>query len=448
MKASLRRVWQIVRRGGELFPLTILGIAIAAGGALAFFYYGVRKVDLVLFALAGIAVVVTAVAFLATTGTAIALSLFLRKLRAEAGLRLECGAPTKTEFSISSFWYVPLVSVKWSWVEPIARVDAPARQRRCHETAIPERRGAFERVRRRIEVSDAFRLTKITLLHDEATSAHCLPSVGGLKKMNVIRSLSSGDSFPNPTSAAEGDRSDLRRYSPGDPVRYILWRVFAKTRQLVIRVPERAQSIATKAVAYLVAGDGDEAAAGTARMVLESGALGNDWVFGADGSTTDARALDAAHGLLASSARVAPTGSGAGLAAFLERHSGAGRVLVFVPAKKGEWLTRTTQAVLRRAAGSAVPNVDLLVCCDGIDRSNEPPWLRRFTLAAESTGGLEIVSLASSTEVLRSLASTRARVLLIDRKTGRMTEAGEQLRLVAGAAPLAPAKAATETSPA
>lgn len=436
-RAALRRVWAVLRRGAELFPLTPLGIAVAAGGALAFVYYGVRKVDLVLFALAGIAVVVTAVAFLATTGTAVALALRLRRLRAQAGLRLECGAPTKTEFSISSFWFIPLVSVKWTWLEPVARVDAAAQKRRLHETTIPERRGTYERVRRRIEVSDAFRLTRIVLLHDEATSAHCLPSVGALKKMNVIRSLSSGDSFPNPTSAAEGDRSDLRRYSPGDPVRFILWRVFAKTRQLVIRVPERAQSIATNAVAYLVAGEGDEAAAGAARMALESGALGNDWVFGADGSPTDAKTLDAAHALLATSARTPPSGSGAGLAAFLERHGTAGRVLVFVPAKNGEWVARVAQSVARRGP---TPNVEILVCCDGIDRSNEPAWLRRLTLAAESKGGLEIVSLASSTETLRALAVTRARVMLIDRQTGRMNEAGEQLRLVAGAKPLTAAR--------
>jgi len=436
MKAFLRRAWQVTRRGAELFPLTPLGIAVAAGGALAFYYYGIKKVDLVLFALAGIAVVVTAVAMIATLVVAIVLAVRLRKWRAQAGLRLECGTPTTTEFATSSFWYVPLVSLKWSWLEPLARVDAPSKKGQLVETVTAERRGSYERVRRRIEVSDAFRLSKITLFHDEACSAHCLPSVGGLKKMNVIRSLSSGDSFPNPTSAAEGDRSDLRNYSPGDPVRFILWRVFAKTRQLVIRVPERAQSVATKAVAYLVAGKGDEAAAGAARMALESGALGTGWIFGADGSSTDARSLEAAHTLLAASARIDDAASGAGLGAFLDRNPTAGRVLVFVPAEKGEWLARVLHSVLRRTGGGVASNVELLVCCDGIDRSTEPAWMRKVTVASAPANGLAVASLASSTEVLRTLASTRARVLLIDRKSGRMHEASEQLRLVAGAAPL------------
>jgi uncharacterized protein (DUF58 family) len=437
-KVRAARALAIARRASELFPLTPLGAGLAGAAAFAFVIYGVRKVDLVLFAMAGVAIVVTALALLATTLTAAVLALRLRKRREAAGLRLECGLPTKTDFSLSSLWFVPLVSVEWSWAEPRAEVEAVARHGRLNETTIARRRGSYERVRRRIELSDAFRLTKITLIHDEPRAVHCLPSVGALKRMNVIRSLASGDSFPNPTSAAEGDRSDLRRYSPGDPVRFILWRVFAKTRQLVIKVPERAQSVATDAVAYLVAGEGDEAAAGAARMALESGALGTKWVFGVDGATGDAKTLDGALALIAASAGTPPPSSGAGLAAFLERHAKAGRVLVFVPAKEGAWLERAAQAVLRRASGGAAPNVEVLACCDGIDRSDEPGWLRRLTVAPPDgrSRGLEIVTLASSTAVLRTLARTRARVLLVDRAAGRFHEANEQLRLAKGTAPL------------
>ncbi len=425
----LRRAWQVIRRGSEIFPLTPLGVGVAAAGAYAFVTYGIRKVDLVLFALAGVAVVVAALAFLVTTLTAIVLAIRLRGVHEQTGLRLECGIPTRTEFSLSSLWFLPLVSVKWTWIEPHAIVDAPARAGRRHETATPQRRGSYSRVRRRIDVSDAFRLTKITLLHEESRAVNCLPSVGALAKMNVVRSLSNGDDYPNPTSAAEGDRSDLRRYSPGDPVRFILWRVFAKTRQIVIKVPERAQSVATKAVAYLVAGEGDEAAAGAARLTLESGALGKDWVFGVDGSALDAKTLDGAHGLIAASVNATPEQTGAGLASFMDRNARAGRVLVFVPARNGEWLARVVAAAARRVTSGSVPNVEFLVCCDGIDRSAMPSWMRRITVAPEESKGTEIVSLASSTEVLRALAGTRARVLLVDRRAGRFHQAAEQLRL-------------------
>ncbi len=347
-------------------------------------------------------------------------------------MALWCGAARKTDSALTSLWLVPRVSVKWTWAGPRAEIEAVRRDRRLFETATPRRRGRFDRVERRIEVSDAFRLTKITLVHREPRSVHCLPSVGALRSVNVVRSMSSGDSLPNPTSPAEGDRSDLRRYSPGDPVRFILWRVFARTRQLVVKSPERAQSIATKAVAYLVAGEADEAAAGAARLALESGALGKDWTFGADGSKEDATTLDGAHVLLAASARTPPSAAGAGLSSFLERNATAGRVLVFVPAKEGDWLVKTMQAVLKRGGQSAPPNVEFLVCCDGIDRSEEPTWLRRLRVADEESTktGHEIVSLATVTSVLRMLAGTRARVLLLDRRSGRMHDAGEHLRLV------------------
>jgi hypothetical protein len=189
-------------------------------------------------------------------------------------------------------------------------------------------------------------------------------------------------------------------------------------------------------------------------MALESGALGTKWVFGVDGATGDAKSLDGALALIAASANTPPASSGAGLAAFLERHAKAGRVLVFVPAKEGEWLERTARAVVRRASGGAAPNVEVLVCCDGIDRSNEPGWLRRLTVAPpdRERQGLEIVTLASSIAVLRTLARTRARVLLVDRAAGRLHEANEQLRLAKGSLPLdalgAPPTTSSSTEPA
>ena len=70
---------------------------------------------------------------------------------------------------------------------------------------------------------------------------------------------------------------------------------------------------------------------------------------------------------------------------------------------------------------------------------------RRLTIAAEDPKGSVIATLASSTEVLRALAGTRARVLLVDRRAGRFHQAGEQLRL-ADRRPLAAARAAAASA--
>ena len=99
-----------------------------------------------------------------------------------------------------------------------------------------------------------------------------------------------------------GDRVELRRYVPGDSARFIHWKVFGRTRKLMVRVPERALSRARRTVAYLVAGAHDEAAAAAARAAIEEEALGTDWQFAADGSpeATSDRS-EAIHKVMASS---------------------------------------------------------------------------------------------------------------------------------------------------
>ena len=50
----------------------------------------------------------------------------------------------------------------------------------------------------------------------------------------------------------DGDRIELRRYVPGDSARFIHWKVFGRTRKLMVRVPERALSRARRTVGVLV----------------------------------------------------------------------------------------------------------------------------------------------------------------------------------------------------
>ena len=75
---------------------------------------------------------------------------------------------------------------------------------------------------------------------------------------------------------------EIRPYTPGDSVRDIMWKGFARNRQLNVRLPERSVAFDDKACAYLVSGVGDEAASALARLTLECGLLGDDWRFGAD----------------------------------------------------------------------------------------------------------------------------------------------------------------------
>ena len=90
------------------------------------------------------------------------------------------------------------------------------------------------------------------------------------------------DGLPDNGGRPDGDRMEIRPYTPGDSVRDIMWKGFARNRQLNVRLPERSVAFDDKACAYLVSGVGDEAASALARLTLECGLLGDDWRFGAD----------------------------------------------------------------------------------------------------------------------------------------------------------------------
>src|SRR5262249_25508710 len=155
-------------------------------------------------------------------------------------------------------------------------------------------RGYHEAIERRVVIEDALGLSRLAIRVQKPCSIEARPHMGALRQLPLLTSYAGGDEFPHPMGLEDGDRVELRRYVPGDPARFIHWRIFSRTRRLMVRVPERALSQARRTVAYLVSGPGDEASAGAARAAVIYGGLGPEWKFSADGSEVDAfRAEDA-----------------------------------------------------------------------------------------------------------------------------------------------------------
>ena len=372
---ALRRTASLARRAVDLFPFTPLGLVTVGASALALFRYGVGRVDLLYLVIGAVGLGLSALGLLLSTLTALGLWVGLRRApRGEgaAPLRLECGARTVTGFSLPSLWYLPMVRARWSWTRPRGSVRSARERGRLVEEVTPARRGLEEVIERRVEVSDAFALTRVAFLHREVRAVRAVPSTGALDRLQLSRSISGGEDVYHPEGPTEGERIDLRAYAAGDPVRFILWKVFAKTRELVVRTPERALSPSRRALAYVVTGRGDEAAAGVARRAVETGALGSSFVLGADGVAMDARTTEETLEVLARSASTADDGAGGtGLSAFLERVSPAGaaggaRAIVFVPAFNGPWVARIVAST--RGRGARAP-VQIVVCADGLDQA-------------------------------------------------------------------------------
>lgn len=405
-------------------PLTGLGAMIAALGVLAVVGPGRGAGDLVLLTAGVAAVAVVALSALLVLVRALVLLRDLRTATATAGderISGECERRVRTGFRLPRRAALGAADVRWSWRVPEAGVETREEGRWLLEEVTATRRTLGHTIRRAFDVVDLFGLARVTVLHDEVRSVRFVPSRGNLRDVDLVRGLAGGDAMGHPDGSPDGDPIDLRPYAPGDPVRIILWKVYARNRELVVRTPERALSPTDRTVAYVVSGNADEPAAGAARVAVEGGTLGRDWLLGADGGGRPTKLSSEALDLLARSAAADLAESGAGLSGFLNEagRSGASRAVVFVPATPGPWLERVAQAA---AVGRA--DVDFLVCVDGVDfdeGGTRTAWWR--APAAEARLAADDLR-----ETLRTLASTRRRVTVVDRRNGRIVDATSLLR--------------------
>src|SRR5205823_3984798 len=137
----MRKLLDRARRGfryvRDAVPLTLLGALVAVGAGLSLKFFGLGHQDLILLVVGIVGLGLVALAMLLVTLTSLGLWLSLRKLRAGEATQLECGYPTRTGFSISSLWFVPVVKVSWSWTNPEdATVKTFTQRRRHHEEVV------------------------------------------------------------------------------------------------------------------------------------------------------------------------------------------------------------------------------------------------------------------------------------------------------------------------
>lgn len=413
-------------RTREFYPLTWLGVFVATGSVLALVFLGLRRIDLPLLVVGSVGAAMTGICVLATCFTS--LGLFLRERKrafASEPLVLECGARRRTGYTLPSLWYVPFVRVRWTWLSKDVDVAIQRERGRLHESIASYRRGVSNVIERKLTIEDVFGLSSLTFRAKEPREVRFTPSMGALKSVHVVRSMSGGQDISHPDAPPEGERIDMRYYNPGDPIRFILWKVFAKSRDLVVRTPERAISPVRQTVAYLVTGNADEPAAGAARVAVDSGALGTEWVLGTDGTSEYAKSKTLALDILARSANATDDDCGSGLNAFLQKATPAsvGRAVVFVPAKPGPWLDRVVAAARNRTSSTSITSsVEFVVCTDGVkDDAPAKRWQKFVTKKPDvKAEDGSLTSTKELQEVVEALSRARAKVLVLDRKKGRI----------------------------
>jgi hypothetical protein len=409
-----------LRRAADWFPWTPLGLLLTAAAYAAIHEIALAQLDLVWLVIGygglGLCALCPAAVLLAATYV---------KLRGPLAaptdaLLLETGTARDSGFRLRAPFYLPLVQLRWHWLAPVgAELELLAEGTSLRERARLPERGRFTRIERRVVVSDPFGLCRIALRMRQERALDVLPRLQGLRLLPSLRALASGDAVPHPMGLEDGDRIELRRYMPGDPARFIHWKVFSRTRRLMVRTPERALAVARRTAAFLIAGADDDASAAVARLALERRLLGSEFRFGTDlapGGTD--RVDEALAQLMESGSELARARAGQGLAAFVQtcERSGPVSLVVFTPSQPGPWLDAVTAIARRR-------KLQVVIGTDGVRESTRAPlWRRLLAMPAPQPG----TDLSQLEETVRALAVAGAAVSVIDRPSGR--ELGETER--------------------
>ena len=421
MTLALRRWAQKAARAGravrDKFPLTWLGTGLAVTAALATAGWGVRRQDMVFLVVGYGVLALEALAIAMVLLTAIGLRLAVRIPEA-ASERLLAGVETATQFSLPALGFLPLVSLRWEWLEPAAvSVEAKLERGRLVEHVVFRERGAHPRAVRRIIVEDVLGFARIAFRLVESNERMVLPGCPTPLSLPLRQMLGQGDALSHPAGRPEGDPIEMRRYGPGDPVKRILWKVYARTRTLMVRVPEKALSPIPRTLTYLVAGEEDEAAASLARATLEARLLGPDWRFGADGSESVTHSPAEALAMIVRS-RAAREEGGAGLGRFLRSSESGSNLLLFAPATKGPWVEAVERALAKHRVSAQIVLVAEYI--EAPLARNARAW--RWLVSKSALPGPSLVGTpAHDVDALAGrLRSAGARVCLVERATGRL----------------------------
>lgn len=409
----MRALFRLARRAWGLFPLSLAGICCLGAGYWAFKRWGKAHGDYVLYDAGIMAMALVAVCALLVVLGAAWVFWRVRGHIEDDHVVVDAGHELITGFAFPSLRFVPLLRVSMVWDEPAgAAVTLLPQGAGYLERLVFLQRGRVARVVRVFTVSDVFGIARLGFAVGYAADLRISPALGQAA-LSINMRMASGEGISHPSGDPVGEMIEMRRYAQGDPLRFVLWKTYARTRRLLVRAPERAIVPQPKTVAYLVAGPQDEASASTARTLLEGHGLGREVVFAADGAAepvaTDGEAVE----LLIGSASHKHRGGQdlARLLTSLDRVQ-LGNVVLFTPAEPGPWL-ETIAAFTKRLP--APPTI--VVGVDDLEPAKKRGRLSRLLRFSAEPGPDSLRALKT---VVLALQGLGAQVRLVHRPSGRI----------------------------
>ncbi len=442
--SSVRRALRVAI---GLFPFTAVGLTVIVASLATGWYQGIGHLDLVLLMVSFSILVVTVLLAVAVVASAVLINGRFRRNSSRTVSEFEADVPSASGYHVELPYWLPCVDVGWRW-EPVAgacpgKLELRTERDETNEIVTVPGRGMYRSVVRRIVVRDVLDLCRVSWVTSEPVTLRVLPHRGKLEQLVPLLGYVSGEDISDPFGEPWGDRVDMRQYAAGDSPRMIMWKIYARSRKVMVRINERAVEARPRGCGYLIAPPehltaktsrhplaflsrvwrkarvrSDEASAGIARVVLEGRLLGDDWKFGADGGSAAVSDLSEALDAVARSGT--PEVTECGLSVFLEQvgREGFAYCVLFAPPQPGPWLDATLEACSRTSL-----RIHVLIGVDGVapelERGQKAAQkiLRRLTLRNEAPDSPTRAELAA---VVSTLSRVTPQILLVDRLAGRI----------------------------
>ncbi|MBQ9242027.1 MAG: DUF58 domain-containing protein [Proteobacteria bacterium] len=342
LKLAVAAVQSGFRIARGLFPMTWMSVLIAAFIYYVWFWEVSAHANQILFAAVLLWVFAFCIFLLFTIAGASLVFFMTRKKNKGISFEEanEVGGRLASPYRIFYPFFMPFISTEIELLNTSFERRNARKGVWAGETLHPTGRGRFSQLSRKVTVRDIFGMTEISFTLSQPVSLVIQPAKGQFELIS-LQTRASGDGYSHPEGDPRGELVEMRRYQAGDPLRLVLWKVFARSRKLVVRAPEPAIVEEQDVFVYFISGDQDENSATLARSFLSS--LGReeskDMYFAADGAR---RLVSDEHegmsDLIDSAAHRSEGGQGLNEIAPLVKPSAMAHCFILVPNKPGPWV--------------------------------------------------------------------------------------------------------------
>lgn len=330
----------------------------------------------------------------------------------------EVGGHIVSDYRVFRPFFLPFITVRCDLLEESTGLKRVERRQLfwLDEYLAPCGRGRFSALHRRMTVEDIFGITRVSFVMKQCAEIEIKPEKTHFEQMLFMTSSSGLEGYSHPNGDPKGDLVEMRRYQAGDPLRLVLWKVYARSRQLVVRTPEPTITQQSELFVYFISGKEDESSAAVARALLAANDMeGSNLIFSAAGSKRIAKNLNEGVSDLIDSAAMRTTGCDlTAIAPFVDKNL-LSRTFLLVPNVLGHWFDEVKRFVEQyRIRPTFIVSLDSRAARAKHDKVRG--WKRLFCVTREEERAL--ASLDEVYRVLRPLGDVRT----IDIATGATRE--------------------------